>query len=124
MSLEKKPRKAVAKKGVTKKTVDVRSESPALETTVGVSSVPTVPTTAVLTPVARTTETRGTATKPTRKIGAKFFQVNVEDLIRLRAYEIYLRRGGTPGNQHEDWQLAEREVREHFNAQLGQEADA
>ena len=47
-------------------------------------------------------------------------QVSLEDIIRLRAYEIYLQRGGTPGNPHEDWSVAEREVRAHFT----QDADA
>jgi hypothetical protein len=32
--------------------------------------------------------------------------------IALRAYHIYLERGGTPGNQLEDWTRAERELLE------------
>jgi hypothetical protein len=36
---------------------------------------------------------------------------SVEDEIRRRAYEIYLERGSTPGNESEDWLVAEREVR-------------
>src|SRR5262245_13374694 len=36
---------------------------------------------------------------------------NVEEQIRLRAYEIYLERGSTPGNESEDWLIAEREIR-------------
>ena len=35
---------------------------------------------------------------------------NLEDLIRQRAYEIYLERGSSPGNESEDWLVAEREV--------------
>jgi Protein of unknown function (DUF2934) len=31
--------------------------------------------------------------------------------IRLRAYEIYLERGGLPGNELEDWLQAERELK-------------
>jgi hypothetical protein len=31
--------------------------------------------------------------------------------IRLRAYEIYLERGGLPGNELDDWLQAERELR-------------
>lgn len=54
------------------------------------------------------------------KTKAKPLQVSLEDIIRLRAYEIYLQRGATPGNPHEDWNVAEREVRAHF----GQGADA
>ena len=36
---------------------------------------------------------------------------DLEEEIRLRAYELYLERGGTPGNESEDWLIAEREVR-------------
>ncbi len=32
--------------------------------------------------------------------------------IALRAYHIYLKRGGAPGNELEDWTRAERELRE------------
>lgn len=32
--------------------------------------------------------------------------------IALRAYEIYLERGGAPGNELEDWTRAERELME------------
>jgi hypothetical protein len=35
----------------------------------------------------------------------------MEEEIRRRAYEIYLERGCTPGNENEDWLVAEREVR-------------
>ena len=31
--------------------------------------------------------------------------------IRLRAYEIYLERGGVPGNELDDWLQAERELK-------------
>ena len=34
-----------------------------------------------------------------------------EDEVRLRAYELYLQRGGTPGNEMADWLQAERELR-------------
>jgi len=32
--------------------------------------------------------------------------------IALRAYEIYLERGGTPGHELEDWTRAERELQQ------------
>jgi len=32
--------------------------------------------------------------------------------IALRAYQIYLERGGSPGNELEDWTQAERELLE------------
>ena len=34
-----------------------------------------------------------------------------EDEIRLRAYEIYLQRGGESGDEFNDWIQAERELR-------------
>jgi len=33
--------------------------------------------------------------------------------IALRAYQIYLERGGAPGNELEDWTRAERELLEN-----------
>jgi len=35
----------------------------------------------------------------------------IEEAIRRRAYELYLERGGMPGNPNEDWLVAEQEVR-------------
>ncbi len=32
--------------------------------------------------------------------------------VRLRAYELYLQRGATPGNELEDWLQAEQELRQ------------
>lgn len=98
MSLEKKPRKVVAKKGVTKKSVD----------------------TAVTMTAAAAVEKAAVQTVAKPRVKAKSLQVNIDDIIRLRAYEIYLRRGATPGDPHEDWDVAEREVRAHF----GGEAEA
>lgn len=44
---------------------------------------------------------------------------NLEEEIRRRAYELYLQRGGVPGNENQDWLVAEQEVRsrqmEHAN---------
>lgn len=37
-------------------------------------------------------------------------QAASEQEIRLRAYEIYLRRGAQPGHELEDWLEAEREL--------------
>ncbi len=34
-----------------------------------------------------------------------------EDQIRARAYEIFLRRNGGPGDAHSDWLQAERELK-------------
>jgi len=34
----------------------------------------------------------------------------LEEEIRQRAYELYLERNGSPGDQNQDWLVAEREV--------------
>ena len=34
----------------------------------------------------------------------------LEDEIRIRAYELYEKRGGAPGDEKQDWLLAEKEV--------------
>jgi hypothetical protein len=39
-------------------------------------------------------------------------KLSPQQKIQLRAYEIYLERGGTPGNPLEDWVRAERELLE------------
>src|SRR5258708_2639809 len=36
---------------------------------------------------------------------------NLQEEIRRRAYELYLQRGGMPGNESQDWLVAEPEVR-------------
>jgi hypothetical protein len=38
--------------------------------------------------------------------------VPFEDAIRIKAYELYLARGGAPGHELEDWLAAERALRE------------
>ncbi|HUK23768.1 MAG TPA: DUF2934 domain-containing protein [Terriglobales bacterium] len=35
---------------------------------------------------------------------------DLENEIRLRAYELYVERGYTPGHEQEDWIMAEREI--------------
>ena len=40
--------------------------------------------------------------------------INLEEEIRRRAYEIFEERGCTPGNEHEDWLRAEREVLDRY----------
>jgi DUF2934 family protein len=102
MSQGKKPRKVAARKGATKKS----TEKPVVEETPA--------------PVVAATSATLKASKAKPRAMSKSMQVSIEDVIRLRAYEIYLQRGATPGNPHEDWNVAEREVRAHF----GQEAEA
>jgi len=36
--------------------------------------------------------------------------INLENEIRRRAYELFEERGRIPGDEHEDWVRAEREV--------------
>ena len=55
-----------------------------------------------------TMEVRASATRPdTENISAG--QAPSHEEIRLRAYELYLERGGFPGNELDDWLQAERE---------------
>ena len=42
---------------------------------------------------------------------------NLEEEIRRRAYELYEQRGATPGQDHEDWLVAEREVLARYQQQ-------
>ena len=42
---------------------------------------------------------------------------NLEEQIRIRAYQLYEERGYTPGHQEEDWLVAEREIRTRSNSQ-------
>jgi len=43
--------------------------------------------------------------------GSNGKSIDLKEEIRRRAYEIYLERRGTAGDEHQDWLLAEREVR-------------
>ena len=53
----------------------------------------------------------GLASRPVGQDGS-----DVDSLIRIRAYELYLARGGHPGEEIDDWLQAEHEVREHAHA--------
>jgi hypothetical protein len=57
-------------------------------------------------------EMQGVATAPALAPEGKrvVVPINLDDEIRRRAYEIYEQRGCSPGNEHEDWLQAEREV--------------
>jgi hypothetical protein len=48
------------------------------------------------------------------EVRRKVVPINLEDEIRRRAYEIYVERGRTPGDEHEDWLAAEREIRARY----------
>jgi hypothetical protein len=124
MSQEKpqarKPRKAAANKGVTNRS----AEMPRVQETLGPVIVPVIAATPGTLEAANAQASKGQPSKAKPKAKprtkAKSLQVSIEDIIRLRAYEIYLERGAAPGNPHEDWDVAEREVRAHF----GQQAEA
>ena len=56
--------------------------------------------------MAKTMESLSPATQKPR---AETLQPAQEE-IALRAYHLYLQRGGAPGNEFEDWMQAEREL--------------
>jgi hypothetical protein len=57
---------------------------------------------------------------------ANLVPVNLEEEIRLRAYELYLQRAATAGdengNENQDWLIAEREIRIRYGGQERQRA--
>ena len=52
----------------------------------------------------------GSELQAVAEVKKNIIPINLEDEIRRRAYEIYEERGRTPGDQHEDWLRAEREI--------------
>jgi Protein of unknown function (DUF2934) len=56
--------------------------------------------------MAKTMESLSPATQKPRTAT----QQPTQEQIALRAYHIYLKRGGAPGNEFEDWMQAEREL--------------
>jgi hypothetical protein len=56
-----------------------------------------------------TMEARASATRPDKE-NTSAGQAPSHEQIRLRAYEIYLERGGFPGNELDDWLQAEHEL--------------
>ena len=55
-------------------------------------------------------KTRESSSPKVRKPRAKAKSLPSHEEIALRAYQIYLERGGSPGNPLEDWTRAEREL--------------
>ncbi|MFI5114000.1 MAG: DUF2934 domain-containing protein [Terriglobales bacterium] len=53
-------------------------------------------------------------TQVAAEIRRNLVPINLEDEIRRRAYEIYVERGCTAGDEHEDWLAAEREIRARY----------
>ena len=58
-----------------------------------------------------------TLAAPEFKKHAAPIPINVEEEIRRRAYELYVQRGCTPGQDHSDWAEAEREVMARYSQQ-------
>jgi hypothetical protein len=59
----------------------------------------------------KATSVQQTVTPVTLEASKNVASASVEEEIRRRAYELYLQRGGTSGNESDDWLVAEREVR-------------
>ena len=45
------------------------------------------------------------------------FAANLEEEIRIRAYQLYEERGYLPGHEDEDWLVAEQEILSRQNSQ-------
>ena len=59
----------------------------------------------------------GSLEAPARQVvpdGSNGKSIDLKEEIRRRAYEIYLERRGTAGDEHQDWLLAEREIRARY----------
>jgi hypothetical protein len=56
--------------------------------------------------MAKTTKVSSPATKRPHAVVSQ----PTQEEIAFRAYQIYLERGGAPGNELEDWTRAEREL--------------
>jgi hypothetical protein len=54
-----------------------------------------------------------------KKVGSTIpTPIDLEEQIRLRAYEIWEERGRLPGTEEEDWKQAEREVHARHHQQF------
>jgi len=65
------------------------------------------------------TPRNGSSTKQSRVSAPKNGSAtrNLENEIRIRAYEIYEQRAGTPGSETDDWLVAEREIVARYTPQ-------
>jgi Protein of unknown function (DUF2934) len=64
------------------------------------------------------TKTRESSSPAVKKSVGKQSTPPTHEDIALRAYQIYLERGGQPGNEVKDWILAERELMEKNGREL------
>lgn len=62
----------------------------------------------------RTTRKTAAAKKPAANGNTSNGRSDLNELIRQRAYELYLERGSEDGHAAEDWLRAEAEVRAQF----------
>jgi hypothetical protein len=61
--------------------------------------------------------TKGRTARPEARATRKEARVPIDsDAIARRAYALYEARGRTPGHEHEDWLLAERQLLEEREA--------
>ncbi len=99
MAKEKEPHTGERKKAISKgRKSSKKTTLPAIKASAGAA------------PTARKTRVKAAKTN-----AAKPTLSNLQEAIRLRAYEIYLQRGCQPGSPHEDWAVAEREVRNYLD---------
>jgi len=75
------------------------------------------------TPRTTSSSRKPVATMPEIRLAAEVkrnsspIPIDLESEIRRRAYELYEERGRTPGRDHEDWLVAEREVMARYSQQ-------
>ena len=55
--------------------------------------------------------------KLTAEVRRNVVPINLDEEIRRRAYELYEQRGCTPGQENDDWLVAEREILTRYNVQ-------
>ncbi len=84
---------------------------PKKKTTTPTPAPAPVVTKAPAAPVVSRSETKGsgtaTAVRPAKEIARTFTHQQISE----RAYQLYLKRGFGPGNQHTDWIEAERQLK-------------
>jgi len=109
MAKEKEPRTASTNSAVTKEKKTTKKDS---VLSVGAGSVASnIETVVKKHPKTTKARTKTAKSKSAPSMAAKPTLSDLQEAIRLRADEIYLQRAGQPGNPHEDWAVAEREIR-------------
>ena len=110
MAKENEPRTANTKNGTSK------GKKPSKKITLlTIAAAPAEVTPKAKKPRAKSAQAKTTKSKSAQTAAVVLSLSNLEEAIRLRAYEIYLQRGCQPGNPHEDWAVAEREIRRYVD---------